>query len=142
MFYFVIFYLFMSYSLFGKSFHWELVFYRNQPIHFLCTWFDSFLSFMGFRWIYKLTRGLHLSFAFLFISQPLLYSISQPYVFLLLMVWGIKRVSIYLFSIPVSLAQWRGEIGAFYSSTLRLHFLRFLCSLYYFHVHMGSYFVG
>ena len=30
----------------------------------------------------------------------------------------IKRVSIYLFSMPVSLAQWRGEIGAFYNNTL------------------------
>ena len=29
-----------------------------------------------------------------------------------------KRVSIYLFSMPVSLAQRRGEIGAFYSNTL------------------------
>ena len=29
-----------------------------------------------------------------------------------------KRVSIYLFSMPVSLAQWRGEIGAFYNNTL------------------------
>ena len=30
----------------------------------------------------------------------------------------IERVSIYLFSMPVSLAQWRGEIGAFYNNTL------------------------
>ena len=30
----------------------------------------------------------------------------------------IRRVSIYLFSMPVSLAQWRGEIGAFYNNTL------------------------
>ena len=30
----------------------------------------------------------------------------------------IKRVSIYLFSMPVSLAQWREEIGAFYNNTL------------------------
>ena len=30
----------------------------------------------------------------------------------------IKRVSIYLFSMLVSLAQWRGEIGAFYNNTL------------------------
>ena len=29
-----------------------------------------------------------------------------------------KRVSIYLFSMPVSLAQWREEIGAFYNNTL------------------------
>ena len=30
----------------------------------------------------------------------------------------IKRVSIYLFSMSVSLAQWCGEIGAFYNNTL------------------------
>ena len=30
----------------------------------------------------------------------------------------IKRVSIYLFSIPVGLAQWRGQIDAFYNNTL------------------------
>ena len=30
----------------------------------------------------------------------------------------IKRASIYLISMPVSLAQWRGEIGAFYNNTL------------------------
>ena len=29
-----------------------------------------------------------------------------------------QRVSIYLFSMPVSLAQWRGEIGPFYNNTL------------------------
>ena len=34
------------------------------------------------------------------------------------MIWVVKRVSIYLFLIPVSLAQWRGEIGAFYNNTL------------------------
>ena len=59
-----------------------------------------------------------MSFSFLFISQPLLKSISQPYIFLLLMFRVIKRVSIYLFSMPVSLVQWRGEIGAFYNNTL------------------------
>ena len=32
----------------------------------------------------------------------------------------IKRVSIYLFSMPVSLAQWRGEIGAFYNNRLAI----------------------
>ena len=42
----------------------------------------------------------------------------ESYVFLLLMFRVIKRVSIYLFSMPVSLAQWRGEIGAFYNNTL------------------------
>ena len=30
----------------------------------------------------------------------------------------IKRVPIYLFSMPISLAQWRGKIGAFYNNTL------------------------
>ena len=30
----------------------------------------------------------------------------------------IKRVSIYLLSMPASLAQWHGEIGAFYNNTL------------------------
>ena len=30
----------------------------------------------------------------------------------------IKRLSIYLFSMPVSSAQWRGEVGAFYNNTL------------------------
>ena len=38
--------------------------------------------------------------------------------FLLLMFRVIKRVSIYLFSMSVSLAQWRGKIGAFYNNTL------------------------
>ena len=69
-------------------------------------------------WIYELTWGLYMSFVFLFISQSLLQSISYPYVFLLLMFWVIKRVFICLFSIQVSLAQWRGEIGPFYNNTL------------------------
>ena len=34
------------------------------------------------------------------------------------MFWVINRVSIYLFSMPVSLAHWRGEIGAFYNNKL------------------------
>ena len=38
--------------------------------------------------------------------------------FSILMFRVIKRVSIYLFSMPVSLAQWRGEKGAFYNNTL------------------------
>ena len=67
-------YLLMSYSPFGNSFQWELLFYWNQSIHFFCTWFYSSLSDVGFllSWIYVLTCGLHLSFAFLFISQTLI----------------------------------------------------------------------
>ena len=30
----------------------------------------------------------------------------------------IRRVSMYFFSMPVSLVQWRGDIGAFYNNTL------------------------
>ena len=47
----------------------------------------------------------------------------------------IKRVSIYLFSMLVSLAPWHGEIGAFYNNTLTF-------SACYFHFNMGPYFVG
>ena len=50
-------YLLMSYSLFWNSFQWELVFYRNQSIHFFCTWSDPFLSDMHFHWV-KFTNSL------------------------------------------------------------------------------------
>ena len=50
--------------------------------------------------------------------KPAFDRISYPYVFLLLMFRVIERVPIYLFSMPVSLAQWRGEIGAFCNNTL------------------------
>ena len=47
----------------------------------------------------------------------------------------IKRVSIYLFSMPVSLAQWPGDIGAFYNNTLAfsnisIYYLLLTLSLY------------
>ena len=41
----------------------------------------------------------------------------------------IKRVSIYLFSMPVSLAQWRKEIGAFYNNTLAFSNISTFCLL-------------
>ena len=68
------------------------------------------------------------------IDEPAFAIISQPYVFLQLMFWVIKRVSIYLLSMPVSLAQWRGEKGAFYNNTLALYKISifyFLLSLSY-----------
>ena len=46
------------------------------------------------------------------------FSVRTKYVLLLLMFRVIKRVSICLFSMPVSLAQWRGKIRAFYNNTL------------------------
>ena len=41
----------------------------------------------------------------------------------------IKRVSIYLFSMPVSLAQWRKKIGAFYNNTLAFSNISTFCLL-------------
>ena len=51
-----------------------------------------------------------------------------------------KRVSIYLFSIPVSLAS--GVEKQVHFTTMQRHFLKFLSSICYFHFHMGSDFVG
>ena len=34
-----------------NSFQWDLVLYRNLSIHFFSTWFDSFLSVVGFHWV-------------------------------------------------------------------------------------------
>ena len=44
-------YLLIFYSPFWNSFQWELVFYRNQSIHFFCTWSEPFISDMHFHWV-------------------------------------------------------------------------------------------
>ena len=72
--------------------------------------------------------------------KPVCAIISQPYDFLLLMFRVIKRVFIYLFLMLVSLTQWCEE--TVYFTTIHWHFLRFLPSIYYFHFHIGPYFVG
>ena len=41
----------------------------------------------------------------------------------------IKRLSIYLFSMPVSSAQWRGEVGAFYNNTQTSSKISIFCLL-------------
>ena len=43
------------------------------------------------------------------------------------MFWVIKTVFIYLFSMPVSLAQWRGEIDACYNNTLAFSKISIFC---------------
>ena len=77
-----------------------------------------FCLWVSLSQIYEPTWGLYLSLTFFFVNQLLLWSISQTYVFLLLMSWVIRRVSIYLFSIPISLAQRRLEIEQ-YNDTLQ-----------------------
>ena len=51
-------YLLMSYSLFGNSFYWELVFYKNQSIHFfVCMiWLVSVWCRFSMSSIRKLTE--------------------------------------------------------------------------------------
>ena len=97
-------YLLISYCLFGNSFQWELAFYRNQSINFLCIWFESCLSDVAFHWV-KFTNSLK-------------GYICPLYSFWWASLWVIKRVSIYLFPMPLSLAQWCREKGAFYNNTL------------------------
>ena len=49
--------------------------------------------------------------------KPAFDIISHSHTFFFLLIFRvIKRVSIYLFSMPVSLSQWRGKIGAFYNT--------------------------
>ena len=133
-------YLLMSYSPFWNSFQWELVFCRNQSIHFFCTWSEPFLSDMHFHWV-EFTNSLegYNCPLRLFLWANLCYNLSHSHTFFYYWCfWVIKRVSSYLFSMPVSLAQLCGEIF----KTIHWYFLRFLSSVYYFHFHMGPYFVG
>ena len=117
-------YLLMSYSPFGNSFQWELVFYRKQSIHSFFTWFDSFLSDLGLTEL-----NLRTYLRAIFVLCIPFYIISKPYVFLLLMFRVIKRVSIYLFSMSVSLIQWRREIGTFYNNALTFSKISIFCLL-------------
>ena len=97
-------------------------------------WLISDWCGISLSWIFELNWGLCLSFAFFFTSQPWLQFISQSYFFPLLMFWVIKRVSIHLFSMAVSLAQRFGEIGAFYNNTLAfsdISIFHFILSLPY-----------
>ena len=105
-------YLLMSYSPFWNSFQWELVFCRNQSIHFFCTWSEPFLSDMHFHWV-EFTNSLegYNCPLRLFLWASLCYNLSHSHTFFYYWCfWVIKRVSSYLYSMPVSLAQLRGEI--------------------------------
>ena len=93
----------------------------------------QYLTRFCLTWVFtKLHLQTHLrAISVLCVSfyQPAWAIISKPYVFLLLMFWVIKKVLIYLLSMPVSLDQCRGEITAFYNNTLAFSKIYIFCLL-------------
>ena len=114
-------YLLMCYSLFRNPFEGEIVFYRNHSIHFCCTWFDLFLSDVGFHWV-EFTNPLEGYFC----SLRSFYKPTFAIIYLTAIRFSIIDVlsyqngfNLFVFdAIPVSSVHWREEVGAFYNNKL------------------------
>ena len=104
----------MSYSLFGNSFSESLCFIGTSQF---ISPVQDLTRFCLIRVFTELNLQTHLRAVF----------ILRDIRFSMLMFWVIRRVSIYLFSMPVSLAQWRREKGAFYNNILAYSKISIFC---------------